>query len=78
MEKEIRKMIEENPLALATSDSEGNPHVIAVVFAKINDEKIIITANYMKKTLENIKRNNNVSLAVWDKDWNGYKLPCQR
>ncbi len=28
----------------------------------------------MKQTKENIEKNNNVCCAVWDKDWNGYKL----
>lgn len=28
----------------------------------------------MKQTEDNLRKNNNVCLAVWDKDWNGYKL----
>jgi len=28
----------------------------------------------MKQTKENLLSNNNVCLAVWDKDWNGYKI----
>ena len=28
----------------------------------------------MKQTKENLLLNNNVCLAVWDKDWNGYKI----
>ena len=28
----------------------------------------------MKQTKENIEKNNNVCCAVWDKNWNGYKL----
>ena len=64
--EDIKKLIEENPLALATITNEGKPYVIAVVFVKIKDNKIIITANYMKNTLENIKKNKNVSLVVWE------------
>ena len=28
----------------------------------------------MIKTKENLKKNNNVCLSVWDKNWQGYKL----
>ncbi len=28
----------------------------------------------MQYTKENLGKNNNVCLAVWDKKWNGYKL----
>ena len=68
------KIIEENPLALATIKSDGNPHVIAVAYVKVKDNKLIITRNYMNQTLDNIKSNSKVSLAVWDKDWNGYRV----
>jgi hypothetical protein len=28
----------------------------------------------MKQTIENLEKNNNACLAVWDKNWHGYKL----
>ncbi|MBU0957788.1 MAG: pyridoxamine 5'-phosphate oxidase family protein [Nanoarchaeota archaeon] len=74
MEEETKKIIEENPVALATVNSEGNPHVIAVAFVKIKNEKIIITNNHMNLTINNIKGNSKVSLAVWNKDWKGYGI----
>jgi uncharacterized protein len=74
MEQEAQKIIEENPVVLATINSKGNPHVIAVALVKVKDDKIIITNNYMKSTIENIKNNPNVSLAVWNKDCKGYRI----
>lgn len=74
MEEEIKKIIEENPMALATSDQNGNPHVIAVAYVKVKDEKIVITNNCMETTIKNLKKNQNVCLAVWDKKWKGYQI----
>jgi len=73
--EKAKKIIEENPVAFATVDKKGKPNVIAVAFIKVvSDNQIIITDNCMKQTIENVKVNNNVCLAVWDKKWNGYKL----
>ena len=72
---ELKKIIEENPVAFATVDKFSNPNVIGVAAVKVvSTNQIIITDNFMKQTKENIKLNSNVCLAVWDKDWNGYKL----
>ncbi len=72
---EVKKLIEENPLAFATVDNAGKPNVIGVAYVKVvSKNQILITDNYMKQTKENLEKNNNVCLAVWDKDWNGYKL----
>ena len=30
--------------------------------------------NVLKETKENLTANNNVCLAVWNKNWSGYKL----
>jgi len=72
---ETKKLIEQNPLALATVDDEDKPNVIGVAYIKVvSKNQILVTDNYMKRTKENLKRDDNVCLAVWDKDWNGYKL----
>lgn len=72
--EKIKKIIEENPVVFATS-ADNQPNVIAVAYAKVvSDNKILVTDNYMKGTKENIEQNHNVCLAVWDKDWNGYKI----
>ena len=77
--KELKSLIENNALAFASSDENGNPHCIAVGFAKvISDNKVLITDNYMAETRKNIQKNANVALTVWNKDWEqdcvGYEL----
>ncbi len=75
IDENAKKMIDENPMAFSTVDKDGKPNVIGVAYVKIvPNNKLIITNNYMKMTIENIKTNPNVCLAVWDKDWNGYKI----
>lgn len=69
IDENLKKLIEGNAMALATTDKNGNPHAIAVGFAKVIDDKIIITDNYMSETPINLKRNNNIALAVWSRNW---------
>lgn len=73
--KEVKRTIEENPVALSTVDKENSPNVIAVAYVKVvSDNQILITDNYMKQTKENLENNDKVCLVVWNKDLNGYKL----
>jgi len=74
MKKEIKKIIEKNPVALSTVNVEGKPYVIAVASVKVKDDKIIITDNYMSKTIENLKNSSNVSLVAWNKKFEGYNI----
>ncbi|MCK5040114.1 MAG: pyridoxamine 5'-phosphate oxidase family protein [Candidatus Aenigmarchaeota archaeon] len=79
LNKELKKLIEQNALALATTDKEGNPHCIAVGFVKVvSKNQILATNNYMAETTKNIQKNPNVALAVWNKNWKencvGYEL----
>jgi len=75
----IKKMIEHNALGFATINKDGTPHNIAVGYVKaVSDNELIITSNYLVKTIENIERNPNVSLVVWARNWEenciGYEL----
>jgi predicted pyridoxine 5'-phosphate oxidase superfamily flavin-nucleotide-binding protein len=71
----IKKLIETNPMAMATADAAGKPNLIGVAFAKVAPGGlVIITDNYMRQTLKNLKKNKSVCLAVWDKKWKGCKL----
>ncbi|MBU4319412.1 MAG: pyridoxamine 5'-phosphate oxidase family protein [Proteobacteria bacterium] len=77
--KELKKIIEENVLALATVDGQGNPHCIAVAFVKVvAGNQLLITDNYMVETKDNIKKKSKVALSVWNKEWRkdcvGYAL----
>lgn len=66
--EEVKKIIEENAVAFATVDEDNKPNVIGVAYLKVvSENQIIITDNYMKQTKENLEKNNNVCLAVWDK-----------
>jgi predicted pyridoxine 5'-phosphate oxidase superfamily flavin-nucleotide-binding protein len=70
-----KQIIENNPIAFSTVDDNNKPSVIAVASVKVvSDNQILITDNFMKQTNKNLVTNNNVCLAVWDKDWNGYKI----
>ena len=71
---DAKRIIEGNPVALATVNGEGSPHVIAVAFVKVVDGKLVITDNYMETTISNILETPNVALAAWDKDWEGYRI----
>lgn len=76
--RNLKKLIEENALALATAD-RNKPHCIAVGFVKvIPKNKLLITDNYMVETRKNIQKNPNIALTVWNKDWKknctGYEL----
>lgn len=74
-DREIKKIIESNPVALGTISNNNLPDVIAVASVKVvSNNQLIITDNYMHQTLENLRYKNNVCLAVWDKKWDGYKL----
>jgi predicted pyridoxine 5'-phosphate oxidase superfamily flavin-nucleotide-binding protein len=67
--KEMKNLIEKNAMALATL-SNKKPYVIAVGFAKVvGPNKICITNNYMQETPLNLKKNQNVALAVWSRNW---------
>lgn len=77
--EELKKLIEENALAFATVDENGNPHCIAVGDVKVvSENQILITDNYMIETRKNIQQNPNVALSVWNKAWKencvGYEL----
>lgn len=70
-----KKIIENNAAAFATVDKTHKPNVIGVSCLKVvSKNQILITDNYMKQTVSNISKNNNVCLAVWNKKQEGYKL----
>jgi len=70
-----KTLIESNPVAFATVDLSNKPNVIEVASVKVvSNNQVLVTDNYMEQTKNNIINNDNVCLAVWDKDWNGYKI----
>lgn len=77
----IKKLIENNACAFCTVDRLGKPHSIAVACVKVFEDKIIITNTHIKESLKNIKSNNSIALAVWNKEWEkacvGFELKGQ-
>ena len=73
--QKITNLIENNPMAFATIQGKTKkPYVVGVACCKVVDRKIVITDNFMNTTIENIKKNNNVALVVWDNKLNGYQF----
>lgn len=74
----LKKLIESNALGLATVGKNGKPHNIAVACVKVDGDNIIISNAHIKESIKNIKRNKDVSLVVWNKEWEkacvGYEL----
>jgi len=71
----IKEFFEQVPvMALSTVDENGVPNVSAIASKKIIDDKTIMTIDtFHKKTLQNIKQNGNIALAMW-KDSVGYQI----
>lgn len=73
--EDVRKIIEENVIAFATVDKNFQPRAIAVGDVKvISDDEILVGDIHMKKSLNNLKNNKQVSLVVWDEEFNGFTL----
>ena len=65
---ELKKLLETQPTVLVSKNEKIN--VCHVAFLKvISDTEIIITDNFLGKTVENIKENPNVILAVCNENW---------
>lgn len=79
IDKELKKLLEENALAFATVNEAGGPHCITIENVKvIFKNRIIIGDCYMVETIKNIQRNKNVALTIWGENWKeehiGYEL----
>lgn len=65
----FKKFIESNALGLATVSKNGKPHNIAVAYVKVLENKFIILNAHIKQSIKNIDQNPNVSLVVWNNEW---------
>ncbi|MCL2444534.1 pyridoxamine 5'-phosphate oxidase family protein [Candidatus Saccharibacteria bacterium] len=73
--EKYRKLVEGNPMSVATVKREETPNIAVVAYVKVVDsDKLLITDNYMKQTVENIRENEKVCLACFDGDWKGVKI----
>ena len=73
--KKIKDFFEQVPvMALSTVDKDGIPNVSVIASKKIISNDTIITIDtFHNKTLQNIKQNGNVAIAMW-KDAVGYQI----
>ncbi len=73
--KEVKDFFDKVPvMALSTVDQNGIPNVSAIASKKIiSDNTVISIDTFHNKTLQNIKQNGNVAIAMW-KDAEGYQI----
>ena len=69
----LREAIENSIITLATVTPEGNPYAILVMYAKLKDDKIIITDNYMETTVNNLTNNKKVCI-VFSEGEDGWRI----
>lgn len=75
MNDRLRDMLMKFPVAVATVNADGTPHIAVVAYVKVLDGGgLVITCNYLKRTVGNIKANPRVALVVWDNDWHGVRI----
>ena len=73
--KDIKKIVENNPIVIATVINSNKPNTVTVMFVKVvSENEVLVTDNFMNQTLKDIKQNNNVAISVWNKEFKGYKL----
>jgi len=72
---DYKNLIEENPMHIATINSENNPNLsVASDIRVLEEDKIIISVNEMNNTQKNIEYNSNVVLTVFDENWVGLRI----
>lgn len=64
----VKKLFnEQNLVAFGTADKKGNPNVVPILWKTILDnERILLLDNFMKKTKENLQENKKVCISFWN------------
>jgi len=75
MNQRIKEIFENQQIVvLATADKNWNPNVVPINAKKIiDDETILISDQFLNKTLTNMKENPQVAITCWDK-LEGYQI----
>ena len=70
MSAEVRETLEKQwPHPLATASTEGKPNVVYIGILKVlDDETLVLSDNYFKKTAANLEENPWASIVCWTKD----------
>ncbi len=68
MNEKVRTLFESQSIvSLATASAKGEPNVVPIGAKKVlDDETILISDQYFRKTLANLKENPQASLTFWD------------
>ncbi len=76
MNEEIKQMLDENIVYLATSTTEGKPNVVPIGLAHaISDNEVLIVDVWFNKTRKNLEENAQVAISFMDfKRWGSYQL----
>lgn len=69
MPKECQDLINNVYAAALSTCSNGIPNVVPVSMKQvIDDETVMVSDQYMRKTLANLKENLHAALSVWDSE----------
>lgn len=72
---DYKELIDGKPMHIATVNKDNNPNLsVASDVRVIAENKILISANEMVNTQENIKYNNNVVLTVFNEKYEGLRI----
>ena len=72
---DYQNLIENNPINIATVNKDNKPNLaIASNVRVIEENKLVISVNEMKNTPNNIIRNPNIVITVFNKEWKGLRL----
>jgi len=66
LNQEMIDSIEKNNIVfLATATADGTPNVVPIGLARpLNNKSVLLVANFMKKTIQNLKTNPKASIIV--------------
>nr|CBH37986.1 hypothetical protein, pyridoxamine 5'-phosphate oxidase family [uncultured archaeon]CBH39914.1 hypothetical protein, pyridoxamine 5'-phosphate oxidase family [uncultured archaeon] len=76
MNEEIKQMLDENIVYLATASKEGKPNVVPIgLVHAISDNEVLIGDAWFKKTRKNLEENAQVAISFTDfRRWGSYQL----
>lgn len=76
MNEEIKQMLDENIVYLATASKEGKPNVVPIgLVHAISDNEVLIGDVWFNKTRKNLEENAQVAISFTDvKRWESYQL----
>jgi hypothetical protein len=67
MNEDMMDAIEKDNVVFLSTCSDDVPNVVPIGFARpLDDEKILLVDNFMKKTRENLEKNPRASLVIRD------------